>query len=140
MTRRTWTIRAIAEIARSQRYGRALSRATLDLDHFKLINDTHRHAVGGKVIKRLACLCMSTVRQSHLFARFGGEEFVLIMPETNVAESLLAAERLRTMFANATDHAAGPVACTVSIGIAGLAACNANPDALLHVAAIGCGR
>jgi GGDEF domain-containing protein len=87
LTRRAWLEGAAAEIKRSQRYGRPLSMAIMDIDRFKTINDTHGHLVGDVVIRSLAELCISTKRESDVFGRFGGEEFVLLMPETDAAEA-----------------------------------------------------
>ena len=84
------------EILRAERYGSSASLVLFDLDDFKDINDTHGHAAGDAVLRRLAEVVQSTVRPSDSFARMGGEEFALLLPETSQLEALLVAERIRT--------------------------------------------
>jgi diguanylate cyclase (GGDEF)-like protein len=132
LTRRAWLEGAAAEIKRSQRYGRPLSMAIMDIDRFKTINDTHGHLVGDVVIRSLAELCISTKRESDVFGRFGGEEFVLLMPETDAAEARNLAERVRTRYADAPIQAGVEIWSTISIGIAELRAGGATPDDLME--------
>jgi diguanylate cyclase (GGDEF)-like protein len=120
LSRGAWTDRAQAEVSRARRYGRTLSLAMLDIDKFKSINDTYGHPAGDIVIRHIAELCTLALRQSDLFGRFGGEEFVLMMPETPAAEAFAAAERIRTVFANNPSDLGTPVFCTVSIGVSQL--------------------
>jgi diguanylate cyclase (GGDEF)-like protein len=90
-----------------------------DLDHFKRVNDSHGHHVGDRCIVMLADVVKSSIRQSDLFARFGGEEFVLLLPETNLAPALQLCERLRQRVeAQRVDTGAGEIAITVSVGLA----------------------
>jgi diguanylate cyclase (GGDEF)-like protein len=84
------------EVLRAERYGSSASLVLFDLDEFKDINDTHGHAAGDAVLRRLAEVVLSTVRPSDSFARMGGEEFALLLPETSQLEALLVAERIRT--------------------------------------------
>lgn len=87
------------EVARANRYGRTLSVFMLDIDHFKLVNDTFGHQAGDQVLHQFAQLVAGTVRQSDYAARYGGEEFVVILPETPLNEALSLAERLRQRIA-----------------------------------------
>uniref|UniRef100_I2Q437 diguanylate cyclase n=1 Tax=Desulfovibrio sp. U5L TaxID=596152 RepID=I2Q437_9BACT len=86
---------ASAAIRRAQREGRPLSVVMLDLDHFKAINDTHGHEAGDAFLKALAGLCRDLLRGQDLAARIGGEEFALLLPDTDKAGALALADRLR---------------------------------------------
>jgi diguanylate cyclase (GGDEF)-like protein len=106
-------------VALARRHRRPLAVAMLDIDHFKRVNDTYGHAVGDSVIRALAETCMAELRTIDRFGRIGGEEFVCVMPETDQAEALQCAERLRKRIgALAVETAAGPVGFSVSIGVA----------------------
>lgn len=83
------------EIARANRYKRPFSLAIMDIDDFKKINDTFGHQTGDEVLKRIANVIKSTIRRVDIAGRYGGEEFSVLMPETNKTNALLAAERLR---------------------------------------------
>ncbi|GAB3259470.1 sensor domain-containing diguanylate cyclase [Chitinimonas naiadis] len=108
------------ELAR--RHHRPMSLLMLDLDHFKLVNDTHGHAVGDEVLVRIARLLETSRRQGDLPARLGGEEFVVLVPETALPQAIEAAERIREAVENAPltleDGTLVPV--TVSVGVAEL--------------------
>ncbi len=100
-----------------------LSIAMLDIDHFKIINDTHGHAAGDEVLHEFSQRIARNVRGVDLAARYGGEEFVVIMPETELETSLTIAERLRATVADqifAVETADKPLNVTVSIGLATL--------------------
>lgn len=100
---------------RAQRYARPLALVLFDLDHFKEINDRHGHQVGDRVLQRFADVARATVRRSDVFGRWGGEEFMLICPETTAEQAATAAEKIRAAFAaERVDDAAG---LTVSAGI-----------------------
>lgn len=117
--RRRLEDRAREEVERARRFNRPLSLMIMDLDHFKGINDRHGHPFGDKVLRTLADLGGSNLRQTDLFARVGGEEFVVLMPETTAEVAALLAERLRTLLA-ATPVTEGDVSltATISVGIA----------------------
>lgn len=83
------------EYKRAKRYKRNLSIAILDIDNFKMINDTHGHLVGDKILQQLVKTCMSNIRKTDVFARWGGEEFVLLMSETSLNTAQLVCESLR---------------------------------------------
>lgn len=120
LTRRAWTEAAKAEIKRATRYGRSLCLAILDIDNFKSVNDTFGHPAGDIVIQELASMGMNLMRSSDRFGRLGGEEFALIIPEAELAEAKLFAERLRKEFAvkELAIGERGPIRCTISIGVA----------------------
>lgn len=109
----------VREMALARRHDRPLAIAMLDIDRFKAINDTFGHDVGDLALKALADTCRDTVRQIDHVGRFGGEEFVCIMPETDAPEALACAERLRqNVAAMRIDSPRGIVSFTISIGIA----------------------
>jgi diguanylate cyclase (GGDEF)-like protein/PAS domain S-box-containing protein len=88
------------EIHRAQRYGGHLSVVITDLDHFKRVNDEHGHQVGDSVLHEFAHLIRAHCRDTDLVARFGGEEFVILMPEVGIAEAQACAERMRATLAH----------------------------------------
>jgi len=94
LTRRGFVEQAEREIARAHRYCSFGTLVMVDLDHFKLVNDTHGHAVGDLVLQKLAGIIGATLRPSDVFGRLGGEEFGILLPET-VDEAVAAIERLR---------------------------------------------
>ncbi len=107
------------ELARSVRHARPLSVLLIDLDHFKVVNDTYGHLCGDHVLRELADRLRPQVRREDLFARYGGEEFAVVLVETPAAEAAAAGERVRHAVA------AGPfafdgreIAVTVSVGVA----------------------
>jgi diguanylate cyclase (GGDEF)-like protein len=103
------------EIHRAHRYERSFALLMFDLDHFKNVNDTYGHAVGDRVLVSLSNLVASCLRESDIFARIGGEEFVIILPETGEELSLEIAERIRK---NVEAHSFEPVKkVTISIGL-----------------------
>jgi diguanylate cyclase (GGDEF)-like protein len=121
------------ELAR--RHGRPLAVAMLDIDHFKSVNDRYGHAVGDIVIRALADACMAELRAVDRFGRIGGEEFACVMPETEEAEALQCAERLRHRIAALkVDTPAGKIGFTVSIGVAMLEGERDSWPTLLHAA------
>jgi diguanylate cyclase (GGDEF)-like protein len=121
-----------SEAARSLRYGRPLSLVVADLDDFKGVNDTHGHAAGDEVIRRVARVLSDNARAADLVARYGGEEFAVLLPETGAREALRLAERMRAAVAEiSVPAAARPI--TASFGVATLDA-GVSPAALLSAA------
>ena len=109
------------EVDRAVRHGRPLSVAFVDLDHFKAINDTHGHQVGDVVLRGVADLFQSSLRHSDVVGRYGGEEFMVVLPETGPEEAAQVAEKLRTLVQRQafTVSPELTIEVTVSIGIAG---------------------
>ncbi|MBV9931507.1 MAG: diguanylate cyclase [Alphaproteobacteria bacterium] len=108
------------EVRRARRTGRSLSFAILDIDHFKRINDTHGHAGGDAVLREIAAVLRETTRETDLLGRIGGEEFAVLMPETDTAQAERACERLRAAVAGRTISLAPGVETrvTISTGVA----------------------
>src|SRR5262249_26018815 len=116
--RRHFMALAEAEWVRYQRYGRQMSLVMLDIDFFKKVNDTYGHAAGDRVIIQVADICRTNKRASDVLARIGGEEFVLLLPETDSAGARIQAERLRELVSEwAIAIEGGSVAVTVSVGV-----------------------
>jgi diguanylate cyclase len=106
------------EFARRKRQGGPLSLAVFDLDHFKAINDRFGHATGDKVLTSMASLLRKHVRTVDLICRFGGEEFVLLMPDTNLQAAATVAEKLRATVAGSQFRfKETPVPVTMSCGL-----------------------
>lgn len=108
--------RAQEEIERARRYGSPVSLVIYDLDFFKKINDQWGHGFGDEVLKRMAGEVMRSIRATDLFARWGGEEFVVLMPGTDQRHAVMAAEKLRKGFARVLHPTIGRV--TASFGVA----------------------
>jgi two-component system cell cycle response regulator len=114
--------------------GKAISLLVIDIDFFKAVNDTHGHDVGDQVLKEFSRRIRKNIRGIDMACRLGGEEFVLVMPETNMAEAYVIGERLR-MAISGQDFSVADIAesltITVSIGIAALEGAEDSADALL---------
>jgi diguanylate cyclase (GGDEF)-like protein len=93
--RRQFMLLANAELARAQRYGRPISVALADLDHFKQVNDLYGHEAGDLALRAFADLVRDALRDSDVACRYGGEEFAFVFPETTPQEAAVFAERLR---------------------------------------------
>lgn len=106
------------EILRAKRYKRKLSLVMMDLDHFKNVNDTYGHQAGDQVLIALAEICRRVTRKMDVFARLGGEEFALLLPEVSQRTAVQTAERLRESFALTGMEAEGEVFhVTISMGV-----------------------
>jgi two-component system cell cycle response regulator len=111
------------EVARSERYSLPLSLMLLDVDHFKIVNDGHGHAAGDQVLTELGALLARQLRATDLPARWGGEEFVIALPNTDLAGGHVLAERLRIAVTElAIEYEGRPIPLSVSIGVAGFSA------------------
>jgi diguanylate cyclase len=108
------------EYVRWRRYEGNLSLAVLDLDMFKTINDSYGHSVGDRVLSNVARQLEAQIRECDILCRYGGEEFVLLLPETSVADAFVMLEKLRVYIAECKFHFQDrPVPVTMSCGIAG---------------------
>src|SRR6266545_1613488 len=126
-----------AEVRRSKRYFRAFGVAMVDIDRFKNFNDTYGHAAGDEALKTVSAIIQREVRRSDLVARYGGEEMVLVMPETTLAAARKRLETIRE--AVAAEAIKIPkqderVRVTVSAGVACWPTDGENADDLLHTA------
>lgn len=121
------------EIQRALRYGASLSVIMADLDHFKVINDRHGHPVGDQVLIDFARILRESVREVDRVGRWGGEEFVILMPGTGLEEARQAAERMRLAVAG-TPTRLRQVTCgyTASFGVAEFSAAEASAAALFQ--------
>jgi len=107
------------ELARSARHRRPLALGMLDIDHFKIINDQMGHLAGDYALRELAVIVKEAIRREELFARFGGEEFIVVWPETNRDGAVLIGERLRELIENHRFGYEGrSFSVTISMGIA----------------------
>ncbi|MBX7119572.1 MAG: diguanylate cyclase [Gemmatimonadaceae bacterium] len=121
-------------IAGSRRRGKPVAIALLDLDHFKDINDTHGHAIGDDVLRTVARRIEETLRQEQIVGRIGGEEFVVLLPDTTPQQALVAIERVRKAVGETPIAVTGgsEVWITVSGGISPLVDGMVVPTALQH--------
>ena len=116
--RAAWSERLDHEISQWQQQGNTLLLAMLDLDHFKRINDNYGHLAGDKVLKIIAGVLRKRLRGTDFIARFGGEEFVLLMPATEAVAGAKLLEKLRGFIEACPFHFKGePVTITLSIGL-----------------------
>jgi diguanylate cyclase (GGDEF)-like protein len=107
------------EIKRARRYGSLISVVLLDIDHFKDVNDRYGHLVGDQVLKRLGSVIAGSLRETDMGGRWGGEEFLLILPETRVEQAVQLAERVRQGFAAEVFEFDGEqLSLTASCGVA----------------------
>jgi diguanylate cyclase (GGDEF)-like protein len=119
--RQTLLASLFSEVDRANRYGRPLSVAFVDIDHFKNVNDTYGHSVGDIVLRGVAQTLKANLRATDMVGRYGGEEFMLLLTETDVEEGAVLAEKLRTLVARQSFNVEGnpTLSVTISIGIAG---------------------
>jgi diguanylate cyclase (GGDEF)-like protein len=111
------------EVGRARRYHRPLALILFDIDHFKSVNDSHGHLIGDHVLQVLTKLVTKTTRATDVVCRYGGEEFIVLMPEASREEGLAMAERLRQEISRMTVVTeAGTLSLTVSLGVAALRA------------------
>ncbi|MEI6531412.1 MAG: diguanylate cyclase [Chlamydiota bacterium] len=116
-----WALYEMArkELAKAQRTNQPLSLLMIDFDHFKKINDQHGHLAGDSMLKHFAELLSKSLRNYDIVARFGGEEFVIILPNTSPENALLVAEKLRKKTETTPLHFEGvEIGLTISIGVA----------------------
>lgn len=134
LNRRAFMEAAHAGLTLARRHGRPLSLLMLDADHFKCVNDTHGHHVGDAVLMRLSALARTCVRGTDSFGRLGGEEFAILLPETDGEHAIEVAERLLATVraAEITGDDGATIRFTISIGLAALTPDTADMDELLR--------
>ena len=117
------------EFRRASRYDRPSALVLIDVDHFHFINDRYGHGPGDAVLISIASACMATMRKSDIFGRIGGEEFGLLLPETEPEEARDAAERIRrTIESTIIETPGAEIKATVSLGIAPMPAAAEGPS------------
>ncbi len=118
-TRRAFVEQAEREIERCGRYDRQASMIVLDIDHFKLVNDSFGHPAGDRVLKAVVSGCAAALRSNDFIGRLGGEEFAILLPETGADQAMVLALRLRSAIEGLDGGLSGP-RVTASFGIASL--------------------
>jgi diguanylate cyclase (GGDEF)-like protein/PAS domain S-box-containing protein/putative nucleotidyltransferase with HDIG domain len=113
----------------ARRYNYSLSCVMVDVDHFKRVNDRHGHATGDQVLQHIAAILKSLVREIDLVSRYGGEEFCILLPHTDLAGASQAAERFRQAIES---RPCGAISLTASLGVSVLGADIASPQELLN--------
>ena len=103
------------ELEMARRYDHRLSVIMFDLDHFKDVNDTYDHEAGDKVLAQVSEMTKKRIRTADIFARWGGEEFIILLPETGKDQALILAEDLRRNFAETPFPPAGRVTCSFGV-------------------------
>ena len=107
------------EFTRAQRFDRSLALIMFDVDDFKLVNDTYGHDIGDEVLRITADRCQRDIRGVDILGRYGGDEFVIILPETNLSDAILTTERLCSQIADIPlETSVGSLNLTASFGIA----------------------
>lgn len=133
MNRRAFMNAAADAMRYYQRYNRAIATLVVDIDHFKRVNDEHGHAAGDGVIRRVSELIAQTLRETDKVARFGGEEFVVLLREVSEPEAQELAERIRLVIANSQIPFDGKeLSVTVSIGCAATTAHDRDVEELIE--------
>ena len=121
LNRRHFFELAKQEFDRSQRYDRKISIILFDVDHFKEINDTYGHIAGDQLLQTIVERFIRNLRQMDIFGRYGGDEFVILLPETNTDQARLAAERLHQIVtSDPVETSRGIIPIQISIGVASL--------------------
>lgn len=123
------------EIAHARRHGQRLSLIFADIDHFKQVNDRHGHASGDRVLKEVARTLRALFRDSDTVARYGGDEFVVLLPQTDRSRAGMLAERARVALQSQElelPGSNGPVHATISLGVATFPEDGAEPESLLQ--------
>ncbi|MEQ9198478.1 MAG: GGDEF domain-containing protein, partial [Rhodospirillales bacterium] len=134
--RRSFLMLAEHEFQQIRRSGREACLMMIDIDRFKTVNDTHGHATGDDVIRRMAETCLQSLRSADIFGRLGGEEFCAVLPNTDATDGWIAAEKLRVALAStAVDLPdGGKLNFTVSIGLALLTSSSGSIHQVMELA------
>lgn len=131
--RRHFVVLAKQELIRASRYAHQASILMIDIDHFKRINDTYGHQFGDQVITLVGNTIRAQLRSSDIAGRMGGEEFAVLLPNTNLQQAVGVAEKLRILIGKASIQTPQkkPLSCTISIGITELAGRNLDLERFL---------
>jgi diguanylate cyclase (GGDEF)-like protein len=123
------------ELVRTERYHHPVSVLMMDLDHFKLVNDTHGHLLGSHCLSEVGALIREATRVTDVNGRYGGEEFVSFLPETDTAAALMVAERIReTLAEKSFEYGGTTYQVRISIGVATYPADGATLETLVRAA------
>lgn len=123
------------ELQRYRRYGDRFAVILIDADHFKTVNDTYGHGAGDATLCWIAAMCRQAVRQTDVVGRFGGEEFIILLPRTNASAAAIVAERIRkSMHDGDIASHQGAQRVTLSLGVAEAGSTSSDFDTLLKVA------
>ena len=125
------------EIIRANRHTTKVSLAMIDIDHFKIYNDTHGHLAGDKVLQQIAKLMDKNLRSIDLAARYGGEEFVIVLPQTNLNAAKIVAQKLQNIVENSQfekEETQPNGKITISVGIATFPENSKDMEGLIHCA------
>lgn len=133
--RRYFVMRFIEEFERAQKFSLKLSFIMIDVDNFKKINDTYGHLVGDAVLKEIAKTIKQNIREIDSLARFGGEEFSLILPETDKMSAIVVGERIRSRISQQMIKAFDETLnATISVGVGSFPQNTLHPDVLMETA------
>lgn len=105
------------ELERVSRYKNPLALIMLDIDHFKDVNDTYGHDIGDKVLKNVVAIAKKNIRSTDIFARWGGEEFLILCPETDTLSAQTLAEKLRKSIETTIFDAVGSITCSFGVSV-----------------------
>jgi len=128
LTRRGFVEQLKKEISRCRRHGRESVLVLMDIDHFKRVNDSFGHPAGDSVLKAVSSACVQALRDNDLFGRLGGEEFAILLTETDPRGGLEAAEKLRAAIERLRVDVAGGVRVTASFGVSSFARSVSTPE------------
>jgi two-component system, cell cycle response regulator len=131
--RRFFELRIIEEIDRARRYGTGMAVVMADIDHFKQLNDEFGHLLGDEVLRQVSSLFHQQLRKIDVVCRYGGEEFAILLTQTNDQQALTIAEKLRRMVAE-WQFPGVPRTVTISAGIAALPTQGKTRDELIRAA------
>jgi diguanylate cyclase (GGDEF)-like protein len=135
LSRRAFKDKAAKACALASRHGHPLSVIAIDVDHFKLVNDTYGHAAGDRVLTAVGATCLAQLRHTDFCGRLGGEEFAAVLPNTPAPGALAVAEKMRSAIErHIVEVEAFAIGVTASFGVAALDASTADADALLDAA------
>lgn len=135
----TWNLRYFKmqverEIERSARFHRPISLLMIDIDDFKVVNDSYGHQRGNAVLIDLVSRIRFTIREIDVLARWGGEEFVVILPETDASGGMLTAEKIRSVVAAKSFEGKPETKITISIGVACYPSHGSDEDSVVQAA------